>query len=109
MFAASPTDAASKTSKSVKISEPASSSIKEARNGSKNAVLDMSEKVTDEIPTIRTKRSVSFSDDTKPGKDCVPQEDEDELPWYDEHKEALILSGIVGLAALATVLLRGRK
>lgn len=108
MFAASPTDAASKTSKSVKISEPASIT-KEARNGSKNAVLDMSEKVTDEIPTIRTKRSVSFSDDTKPGKDCVAQDSDEELPWYDEHKEALILSGIVGLAVLATVLLRGRK
>jgi len=106
MFA-SPTNA-SKTSKSVKISEPASS-ITEARNGSKNAVLDMSEKVTDEIPTIRTKRSVSFSDDTKPGKDCVAQESDEELPWYDEHKEALILSGIVGLAVLATVLFRGRK
>ena len=109
MFA-SPT--ASKTNgKSVKISEPDASTKKSKKKDSTDAVLDMSEsdEPAEEIPKIRTKRSVSFSDDTKPGKDCIPEEDEDELPWYDEHKEAIILSGIVGLAALATVLIRGRK
>jgi len=102
--------------KSVKIDEDAATSKKDNNATKKKsaAVLDTrnSDESLDEIPTIRTKRSVSFSDDTKRGSEelLVEQVVEMEEPWYEEHKEALILTGIVGLAALTAIaLFRPRK
>ena len=63
----------------------------------------------DEIPTIQTKRSVSFSDDTKPGTDEFLMEEVEEEPWYEEHKEALILTGVVGLVALTAIFFHPRN
>jgi hypothetical protein len=42
----------------------------------------------------------------------LPEKDDDvkeeEVPWYAEHKETLVLSAVAGLAALSLVLLRSR-
>lgn len=61
--------------------------------------------------TIPYKKSVSFADGTKQGfREMLSEEDadEEEIPWYVEHKEALVLSTVAGLAALSVVLLRSR-
>ena len=62
--------------------------------------------------TIPYKKSVSFADGTKQGLPEIQSEeddDEEQVPWYSEHKEALVLSAIAGLAALSLVLLRSRR
>jgi hypothetical protein len=62
--------------------------------------------------TIPYKKSVSFADGTKQGsREMLSEEDadEEEIPWYVEHKEALVLSAVAGLAALSVVLLRSRR
>lgn len=107
MFGSPPLSATKK--KSVKISESTSSISSEGK-------IETKEPLKDEVPRpTKVKRRVSFSEDTKPGKGGAAEElleydDMEEQPWYEEHKEALILSGIVGLAALTTtILLRSRK
>lgn len=94
--------------KSVKIASTAETTASENKKASaaeQPTALNMG----DDRPPLIKKRSVSFSDDTKPGTDVMNEEEEKEEPWYEEHKEALILSGIVGLAALTTIFLRSRK
>jgi tetratricopeptide (TPR) repeat protein len=74
------------------------------------------EELASETSSPTTKRSVSFADDTKPGsREFLEEQDhddddvEEETPWFGEHKEALVLSAIAGLAALSVVLLRSHR
>lgn len=63
---------------------------------------------------IPFKMSVLVANDTKQGsREMLPEKDDDhmkeeEVPWYAEHKETLVLSAVAGLAALSLVLLRSR-
>jgi tetratricopeptide (TPR) repeat protein len=56
---------------------------------------------------------------SEPGSEIKPRseeflveqdgENEEETPWYEEHKEALVLSAVAGLAVLSVVLLRSHR
>jgi hypothetical protein len=62
-------------------------------------------KLKREYPSVQ--QSVSFSDQPPQVKEFErSKDDEDESPWYSEHKEALIMLGIAGFSVVAFVGLR---
>lgn len=62
-------------------------------------------KLKREFPSVQ--QSVSFSDQPPQVKEFErAKDDEDESPWYSEHKEALIMLGIAGFSVVAFVGLR---
>ena len=62
-------------------------------------------KLKREYPSVQ--QSVSFSDQPPQVKEFErAKDDEDESPWYSEHKEALIVLGIAGFSVVAFVGLR---
>jgi tetratricopeptide (TPR) repeat protein len=62
-------------------------------------------KLKREYPPVQ--QSVSFSDQPPQVKEFErAKDDEDESPWYSEHKEALIMLGIAGFSVVAFVGLR---
>ena len=62
-------------------------------------------KLKREYPSVQ--QSVSFSDQPPQVKEFErAKDDEDESPWYSEHKEALIMLGIAGFSVVAFVGLR---
>ncbi|KAL7453429.1 hypothetical protein ACHAWC_008637 [Mediolabrus comicus] len=62
-------------------------------------------KLKREYPPVQ--QSVSFSDQPPQVKEFErANDDEDESPWYSEHKEALIMLGIAGFSVVAFVGLR---
>jgi hypothetical protein len=73
------------------------------------------EEISEQGSETTSRRSVSFADDTKPGsREFLVEQDKDddeeeETPWYKEHKEALVLSAVAGLTALSVVLLRSHR
>lgn len=59
-------------------------------------------KLKREYPSVQ--QSVSFSDQPPQVKEFErAKDDEDESPWYSEHKEALIMLGIAGFSVVAFV------
>ena len=59
-------------------------------------------KLRREYPSVQ--QSVSFSDQPPQVKEFErAKDDEDESPWYSEHKEALIMLGIAGFSVVAFV------
>ncbi len=78
-----------------------------------NHVEKQEEKMTKEasFPSLETKQ-VSFSKDLMEKKHLINLENEEEEeiePWYEQHKEALLILAIGGLACLSKVLAFQRK
>lgn len=59
----------------------------------------------EELPSTNKTKSVSFAENTLAEEDT----EEEEIPWYEEHREALMLSALACVAALSVALFRSRK
>jgi len=61
-------------------------------------------------PKLEERKIIAARGDEKGGVEGDDLEgDEDKEPWYEEHKEALILLAIGGVAAVSSIFMRGAK
>jgi chemotaxis protein histidine kinase CheA len=122
MFAASPSKESKESPVAPKQASTNRTSIvspsPEPREPTETTALDMSkddlEQESEDVSdnAIPFKKRVSFANDTKQGsREMLLEEvdDEEEMPWYEEHKEALVMSAVAGLAALSVLLLRSLR